>query len=44
MRNIHSEFCTSHSAFATTKEEHYEAWKKTDGQAKEAYDRVAFKL
>ena len=38
MRNIHSEFRTSHSAFATTKEEHYEARKKTNGQTKEIND------
>lgn len=31
MRNIHSELRILHSAFATTKEEHYEARKKTNG-------------
>ncbi len=40
----HFEFRTSHSAFATTKEEHYEARKKPDGQAKEINDCLASEL
>ena len=44
MRNIHSALRILHSAFATTKEEHYEAREKTNCKAKEINDCLALKL